>query len=100
MPKPVCVKCKCFYRPEKNGFCWTEGMPNGTADRSEDIRGLRKPSAWQPYKCWRSDLWKCPDCGNEIIVGHASNNFTEHYLPDFEADQKATKADQLQVNDC
>lgn len=96
MPKPVCVKCQCFYRPEKNGFCFTEGMPKGL----NAPRGLRDPSAWEPYKLWRGDLWKCPDCNHLIIVGCASSNFHEHYLPGFTEAAAATGADQLQVNDC
>lgn len=100
MLKPICVKCRCFYRPEKNGICFTEGMPNGTYAPGESPRGLRDPSAWEPYKLWRGDLWKCPDCGAEIIVGCASSNFHEHYLPGFKEAAIATGADKLQVNDC
>lgn len=100
--KPVCVKCKCFYRPHKNGFAFTEGMPNGNDpnDRFDNIRGLRKPSAWQPYKCWMGDLWKCPDCQHEIVVGVCSGPFAEHYQKDFEEIQTRLNAKQLQVNDC
>lgn len=94
--KPVCVQCHCFFRPEKNGFCFTEGMPKV----SGAPRGNRDPEAWEPYKLWRGDLWKCPDCGAEIIVGVAQHNFHEHYLPDFKEAAKETGADKFQVNDC
>lgn len=106
MPKPVCVACKCFYRPHKNGFAWTEGMPIATVDMhgrqetAEGRRGLRAPETWKPYKCWMGDLWRCPDCGHEIIVGVVGGPFAEHYQADFKEKQKAFGADQLQVNDC
>lgn len=103
--KPVCVKCKCFYRPEKNGFAFTEGMPNKMGEYglnySANIRGNRHPECWSPYKCWMGDLWKCPDCGNEIVLGVISSSpLAEHYQNDFEEKQKLYGADKLQVNDC
>lgn len=101
MPKPVCVKCQCFYRPEKNGFCFIEGKPDGLGNLpNEEIRGTRLPEAWTPYKLWMSDKWKCPDCGHEILTGFGACPISEHYLPDFEAKVALTKGDQLQVNDC
>lgn len=101
MPKPVCVTCKCFYRPEKNGYRFLEGMPNGTADLGENIRGHRKPSAWEPYKLWNGDLWKCPDCGHLIIVGCGHQPVSEHYMPNFtEIVEHLIHPDKLQVNDC
>lgn len=102
MLKPVCVKCKCFYKPKKNDFAFTEGMPlaNAYTYTAEEIRGNKHPEFWKPYKCWMGDLWRCPECSHEIIVGVASAPFTEYYKYDFEAIQKRTGADRLQVNDC
>lgn len=112
MPKPVCVKCECFYRPHKNGYSFIEGKPKGTyspiptadgkvelvRDRPEDIRGLRAPDAWEPYKLWNGDLWKCPDCGHEIVVG-CLNQVSEHYKPDW--DEMIIQFDpQITVKDC
>jgi hypothetical protein len=25
--KPICVRCERFMRPERNGYCFLEGMP-------------------------------------------------------------------------
>ena len=99
MPKPVCVKCACFYRPKKNGYCLVEGMPNGTTHPDENIRGHRKPEAWQPYKLWVADLWECPDCGHQMINGFASRPLAEHYQSNFKMRAEACRAT-LQVNDC
>jgi hypothetical protein len=102
MPKPVCVKCRCFYRPKQNGFAWIEGKPHGGAvrvERDENVRGLRCPDAWTPYKLWNSDLWACPDCGHEIVVGHGAGPIAEHYEDRFAA-EVARHGAELQVNDC
>lgn len=112
--KPVCVACRCFLRPERNGYAFIEGMPKGTVspkydpegrvileeDRPENIRGNRAPDAWQPYKLWRGDLWKCPDCNFELVVGVIAGPIVEHYQPNFDEWVKKLGGDQLQVNDC
>lgn len=101
MPKPVCVKCHCFYRPKKNGFFITEAMPKYSPGApNENIRGLRAPEAWEPYKLWVGDKWQCPDCGHEIVVGFASNPVSEHYLPDFDEKAKLYNPNDFRVNDC
>lgn len=97
--KPVCVTCRCFYRPKKNGTYFVEMMPNGTADPRANIRGKRKPEAWEPYKLWAGDLWECPDCQAQIIVGVPSSPWSEHYKEDFEAQVTARNAT-IQINDC
>ena len=101
MVKPICVACQCFYRPERNGHGRrsVEGMPNGTAEPTENIRGRRKPEAWQPYKLWVGDRRKCPDCGHENIEGVGGRPISEHYLPDIGITVKRY-APELQVNDC
>ncbi len=96
--KPVCVKCQCYYRPEKIGFYYTEMKPKGSGGSA--IRGVHALHAWEPYKCWAGDKWKCPDCKNEIIIGTPMFPFTEHYKPDFEFLRNQHKAEQLCVNDC
>lgn len=96
--KPVCVACKCFYRPEKNGYYFTEMMPKGN-HRNELIRGIRAPELWEPYKFWVGDLWKCPDCGHEIVVG-ANGPVMEHYMEDFGKFVSTYDNSGLQVNDC
>lgn len=105
--KPVCVACRCFLRPEKNGYAFVEGMPNNlTVDRAagelsaDQIRGNRFPEAWSPYKLWRGDLWKCPDCGFLLVVGVIAGPVAEHYQVNFKQLVAHFEGDQLQVNDC
>lgn len=99
--KPVCVRCHCFYRPKKNGFMFIESMPNGMGHPDHNIRGTRYPNAWQPYKLWRGDLWECPDCFHEIVVGVAPAPIVEHWEPRFDAVVESLGGlDLLRVNDC
>ena len=100
MPKPVCVKCQCFYRPKRNGFYWTEMMPSGVADPQENIRGLRKPQAWMDYKLWSGDLYECPDCEHQIVVGHGAQPIAEHWHTEYMRQKVAHGATQLEVKDC
>ena len=101
MPKPVCVKCRCFYRPHKNGYYLIEGMPRGihAGVSAEEGRGLRRPELWEPYKLWVGDLWKCPDCEHEIVVGFGSRPTAEHYQLGFK-EECAAHSDLIQINDC
>jgi len=100
--KPVCVKCQCFYRPKRNGYVFLEMMPVGFEDTTaEDRRGTKMPHLWQPYKLWRGDLWACPECEHETVVGVAWEPISEHYKPDFEERVKSCGGDKLlKVNDC
>lgn len=93
--KPICVKCQRFYRVKKNGYSFIEGMP--IVDRA--VVGVRGNGEWQPYKLWVGDLWECPDCLAQIIVGTGLNPISEHYQPEFVA-QVEKYGPQLQVNDC
>ena len=74
--KPICVKCRRFYRPKKNGTAFIEGMPIYGASVPA---GLAAPELWQPYKLWMGDLWACPDCGSEIIVGTGVKPISERH---------------------
>lgn len=94
--KPICVPCERFYRPKKNGFSFIEGMPESV---SEAKPGKAEPEKWAPYKLWMGDLWACPDCGSEIVVGCGRAPLGEHYQPDF-ADRVQSYAPALKVNDC
>ena len=94
--KPVCVPCERFYRPKKNGFAFTEGMPKEGNPRA----GLAEPDRWQPYKLWMGDLWECPDCGHQIISGVGHTPLAEHYEDNFSTRQKSFGAEQLLVKDC
>lgn len=91
MPKPVCVKCRLFYRPKRNGVAWEEGMPGPGPIHNED--------GWTSYKLWRADLWECRGCGNEIIVGHADRPFAEHYQEHYAQNREGVKP-YVFVKDC
>ena len=108
MPKPVCVKCGVFYRPEKNGQFVEEGMPIDThlpfhASDREHHDGSSFAPNWKSYKLWRGDKWKCQSCGNEIVTGFANIPVSEHYMGDYQALRKQLiDAGQLDlfVSDC
>jgi hypothetical protein len=63
--RPVCVKCQTDFRPKNNDVV------------------LLDVASFGDYKAWNADLWKCPKCGSEIIVGFGNSAFTEHFEPDF-----------------
>lgn len=69
---PVCVPCKVFMRPERNGTAFEEG-------RFED------GDTSVPYKLWIGDLFKCPDCGAQVISGFGREPMAHHYEPDYAA---------------
>lgn len=96
--RPICVPCQRFMHPKKNGFAFIEGMPKPGCSQS-DIVGVRSPGSWQPYKVWSGDLWDCPDCGAEVIVGCGLRPLAEHYQDDF-GDVMSANAASFQVNDC
>ena len=66
MPKSVCAKCEVELKPEHNGVIVSEMMNNNT----------------KIYKLWRADLWKCPGCGIEVVLGFASMPLMEHFEGD------------------
>lgn len=94
--KPVCVPCHRFMRPARNGIRFVEGRP---CPGSHALPGLREPDSWEPYKLWMGDLWQCPDCKAQIIVGVGRLPISEHYQGDFDA-LLVSQQPVLQVNDC
>lgn len=92
--KPICVPCQRFYRPDRNGVCFIEGMPTDGAKP-----GLAEPEKWIPYKLWSGDRWKCPDCKAIIIVGTGQQPISEHYKDGFDRLVEQCGAE-LQINDC
>lgn len=55
-PRPIhCAKCERDLKPEKNGV-WLIEMFQGNTE---------------PYAIWHADLWKCPECGIEIVSGYS-----------------------------
>lgn len=94
--RPICISCQRFFKPKKNGFYFTEGMERV----SGALSGTQEPENWKPYKIWSGDLWQCPGCGSEIIVGTGANALAHHWEDDFKTMTKNLNADQFQVNDC
>jgi hypothetical protein len=84
--KPVCVKCRLFYRPKKNGAYFEEGMPIGETGQ------------WKSYKLWVGDLWACRGCGAEIIIG-VGGQIAEHFQPNY-AHACQERGSLLRVDDC
>lgn len=95
--KPVCVPCQRFFRMEKVGFYFIEGMP---LPGERPKLGTAEPEKWTPYKIWVGDQWKCEGCGAAILSGFSHNPIAEHYQSEFQETVKKLGADQLQVNDC
>jgi hypothetical protein len=85
--KPICMTCRVFYRPHRNGVFFTEGMPTGNGE-------------WRPYKIWVGDLWKCWKCGHEIISGVGRNPIRVQHEPDFNHTQEVLGAKEIVINDC
>lgn len=101
--KPVCVPCRRFYRPEKNGIHFIEGMPVVYGA----LPGLVDDEKWKPYKLWCGDLWKCEGCGAEIISGVARQPRGVQHEPDFAETVKQVDDFQrhrvgpmIKINDC
>lgn len=97
--KPVCVPCERFMRAKRNGFYFIEGMPHGGSEPWDGQQG-KGSTGWTPYKVWVGDLWECPTCKAQTVIGVAPNRLAEHYEPDFEQVIKRTGAAQLLVKDC
>lgn len=58
----ICVACEFEMRPEKNAIFVEEH--SGFDGR---------------YKIWHADLWKCPNCGFELIAGFGKDALAEHF---------------------
>lgn len=92
MPKPVCVPCQRFFRPDRNGVTVLEGKPESGA-----LPGTSEASRWHPYKLWYADRWKCQGCGTEIITGFGP----QPAMQDFKnSDAEMRAAAKHLVNDC
>lgn len=90
--KPICVDCKLFYHPSKNGIEFIEGMP-GFASTSN-------ATDWVPYRIWMGDEWRCPKCKSTIIVGVGKKPLAEHYEPQFDEALASLGPNPLQIDDC
>ena len=65
--RPVCATCQMEMKPELNGV--------GVLDMAD----------FGPYALWEADLWKCPSCGLEILVGFGRLPIVHHYDASFSA---------------
>lgn len=90
MPKPACVPCGRFFRPERNGAYVAENMPAGQAAPGQ-------PDGWLPYKVWSADIWRCEGCGARIVDGYGRHPVAEHFEPDFAT---ARACATVVINDC
>ena len=63
----VCVRCQVELRPKKNGV------------------GAIMMASFGPYQLYDADLWACPICGVELLLGFGARPIREHYMPDFQA---------------
>jgi hypothetical protein len=88
MLKPICVKCKLFFKPKKSGITVEEGKPVG-----------RDPEVWMPYKLWVADLWECRGCGDQIVYGSGQRPLAEDYQKDY-PEVVERHPPLLRVNDC
>jgi hypothetical protein len=70
--RPVCVACQIEMRCEKNGVGIVEmiHVDGGSAE---------------PYRLWSADRWRCPGCGQQMVVGYGREPMAEQYQPDFMA---------------
>lgn len=80
MHRPVCFECHKELRPEKNGV--------GVLDLAD----------FGPYQLWDADLWKCPECGIQVIGGFGNGPISSHYEEDFDRRVKDYQERALLVN--
>jgi len=67
--RPICAKCSVFFRCEKNDYAFEVGFGDGTH---------------RPFTLWLGDLWRCPGCDTEIIVGAGTRPMATLHQDDFE----------------
>ena len=65
-PGYACATCSTMLRPRKNDITVHVTMSDG-----------------QPYQIWSADLWECPKCGTQVVLGYGQHAWAEHYQPDF-----------------
>jgi len=72
MGRAVCVKCNQQMGPVKNDFPILETYDDG-----------------RPYQIWLGDLYRCPECRGEIVMGFGLRPVAEDWRPDFESKLKS-----------
>ena len=63
MPAPTCVHCERGYERIRSGVYLVEHFNDPP----------------QPYKVWSADLWKCPQCQQQTVMGYGMDPLMEHY---------------------
>ena len=58
----ICALCELNMKQEYNGIY------------VEEHRGYN-----EPYKIWLADLWQCPHCNYQIIIGFGEYPLVEHF---------------------
>ena len=64
--RPVCPQCHVELHPERNGV--------GVLDMAD----------FGPYALYDADLWKCPECGKEVVGGFGIGPISAHFEEGFE----------------
>ena len=80
--RPVCVKCEVDLRPETNGVKVLDHANFG------------------PYKLWDADLWKCPICEIQVVIGFGSLPLSEHYKNGFKEAVERAKPVLINSREC
>jgi hypothetical protein len=62
------VGCKAWMKVRKSGVLVLETLEDGVT----------------PYKIWNGDLFECPECGEQMVAGFASQPVSEHFMGDFD----------------
>lgn len=65
--KKVCIKCQIELRPKENGVLAVSMASFGA------------------YEVYEADIWHCPGCGWEGILGFGSDSVAQHLGYDLEA---------------
>ena len=65
-PGYACASCKTMLRPRKN----------------EIYVGVLSDD--KPYQVWCADLWECPGCETQTILGYGQEPIAEHYEEKFD----------------
>ena len=63
--RPVCPPCQVEMRPERNGV------------------GLLDYADFGPYQLWDTDLWECPKCHHQIVIGFGDSPMYSHWESSF-----------------
>lgn len=67
----ICVACEKEMRWLKNGVVVEEHKEDGSA-----------------YKIWVADLWGCPKCGHQCLLGFSDHPICHHHQPEYAEEQK------------